>query len=90
MARGTEAWRLAYNDRTCTERSHTRKRNDFGQSNCRRRSRPTRAAHYFFAAYAQHFAAWADELAPPAEAVFRDALGPHLATLLELPRRAAA
>ena len=90
LARGTEAWRLAYNDRTCTERSHTRKRNDFGQFNCRRRSRPTRAAHYFFAAYAQHFAAWADELAPPAEAVFRDALGPHLATLLELPRRAAA
>lgn len=31
LDRGTEAWRLAYNDRTCTDRSHTRKRNGFGQ-----------------------------------------------------------
>ena len=82
LARGTEAWRLAYNERTCTERSHSRKRNDFGQSASRRRGRPARTAHYFLAAYAQHFFAWADALHLHAEAVFRDILAPHLPLLL--------
>ena len=39
-----QAWLLAYNERTSTERSHSRKRNDFGQSACRRRGRPARTA----------------------------------------------
>lgn len=90
LARGTDAWRLAYNARTCTERSHTRKRNDFGQLSCRRRGRPSRTAHYFLAGYAQHFAAWAAEAGLRAEAVFHAVLGAHLAVLIKLPRDAAA
>jgi hypothetical protein len=88
LARGTKAWRLAYSQRTAAERSHSRKINDFGQAACRRRGRPARAAHYFFAAYAQHFAAWADESALRAEAVFRVVLAPHLQALLQRPRAA--
>jgi hypothetical protein len=87
LPRGSEAWRLAYNDRTCTERSHARKLNDFGQAACRRRSRPTRAAHYFLAAYAQHFSAWADASGLRAENVFRSVLEPHLRAL-QSPARA--
>ena len=90
LARGTQAWRLAYNGRTGTERSHTRKRNDLGQVPCRRRSRPTRTAHYFLAAYVQHFAAWTAHSGLRIEAIFRAALQPHLSTLLPLPRGAAA
>ena len=87
LARGSEAWRLAYNDRTCTERSHSRKLNDFGQAACRRGGRPARAAHYFLAAYAQHFAAWADAAGLRAENVFRAVLAPHL-PVLRFPARA--
>lgn len=90
LARGTEAWRLAYNSRTCTERSHSRKRNVFGQTACRRRGRPARTAHYFFAAFAQHFTAWAADLNLRIEAVFRELLGPYLPALLKLPRTLAA
>ena len=90
LARGTEAWRLAYNDRTCTERSHSRKINDFGQAACRRRSRPTRAAHYFLAAYAQHFAAWADAAGLRADSVFHVVLAPHLSALRPAARAKAA
>lgn len=90
IARGTEAWRLAYNDRTCTERSHTRKRNDFGQLRNRRRGRRNRTAHYFFAAYCQHFAAWVQNAAVRFETVFAELIEPHMPVLLTLPRHAAA
>jgi hypothetical protein len=61
IARDSEAWRLAYNQRTACERSHSRKVNDFHQKACRARGRPFRTARYFFAAFCQHFAAWRHE-----------------------------
>ena len=90
LARGTRAWTLAYNPRTGTERSHSRKRNDFGQTACRARGRPTRSFFYFLAACAQHFDAWADQAHLRAETVFGHLLNPHLSVLLTLPRDAAA
>ena len=90
IARGTEAWRLAYNDRTCTERSHTRKRNDFGQLRNRRRGRRNRTAHYFFAAYCQHFAAWVHQADYRFDTVVAEVIEPHMPVLLTFPRHAAA
>ena len=90
LARGTEAWRLAYHPRTCTERSHSRKRNVFGQTACRRRGRPARTAHYFFAAFAQHLTAWAAEAHLRIESVFRELLGAHLPDLLKVSRTLVA
>ncbi len=90
IARDTEAWRLGYNDRTCTERSHTRKRNDFGQLRNRRRWRRNRTAHYFFAAYCQHFAAWVQKADYRFEMVFAAIIEQHMFALRDLPRHVAA
>ncbi len=90
LARGTEKWRLARNDRTCAERSDTRKRNDFGPLWCRRRGRRNRTAHSFFATCCQHFAAWVQKADDRVETVFAAIIERYMPALRDLPRHAAA
>lgn len=90
LARVPDAWKLAYNDRTCTHRSHNRKRNDFGQLAGHARGRPTRAFHYFLAVYPSTSMPGDAAASLRAETVFGQLLAPHLDALLALFRNAAA
>ena len=58
VARGTVAWEKEYDRRTTVERSHQRKKNDFGLEARKNRLHPIVAALYVLAAAMQHAVEW--------------------------------
>jgi hypothetical protein len=59
VPRGSLAWDKQYDRRTTVERSHNRKKNDFGLEARRNRSRPVVFTLYLLAACLQHVVEWA-------------------------------